>query len=79
MLGQAEGMVREIKQELGHLPSEPVYEPITEENTQKYTFKSRVCCGKTFLTPQQWAGHRNSAVHRKNGKEKGDENISNRT
>lgn len=74
MLIQAEGVVRELKRELGHLPPEPEYEPVTELKIHKgrpteYVFEPKVCCGKTFTTPQSWAGHKNSAKHRTSRKD----------
>jgi hypothetical protein len=70
MLTQAEGIVREIKQDLGHIPPEPTYEPKTPEHLEKYTFKAKTCCGKTFHSPQSWAGHLNSSKHRKKDEDK---------
>lgn len=64
MLTQAEAIVRTIKIELGHLNAEPVYKPIEQERTEKYIFKTKVCCGREFNTPQKWAGHQNSKKHR---------------
>ncbi len=64
MLTQAEAIVRAIKIELGQLNAEPVYKPIEKEHTEKYVFKTKVCCGREFNTPQKWAGHQNSGKHR---------------
>lgn len=78
ILTQAEGLVRQIKQELGHHKTETVLKPLEAKNLQKYQFKAReplvknvleefqpiTCCGKTFYTKQAYSGHYNSKKHR---------------
>jgi len=78
ILTQAEGLVRQIKQELGHHKPEPSFKPIDAETLQKYKLKGREplvkntledfqpieCCGKTFYTKQALSGHYNSKKHR---------------
>jgi hypothetical protein len=81
ILTQAEGLVRQVKQELGYNKPEPTYQPVEPKRLEKYQFKKDnreplvknllvefqpvTCCGKTFYTKQAYSGHLNSKIHRK--------------
>ena len=65
MLQQAESIVRELKQELGYNEkSDKKIEAPKSQPTADYSFSPKTCCGKTFSSPQAWAGHLKSKAHR---------------